>query len=574
MFWGALTVALIAMAHQCEVNSSCLIDTVPDSERLVLQPLIQQLAAPSTTTTMKAKMIFAMGRVFNLSTDTDMCRKAQQFLIHVIESEATHSPTASSVACVALHSACVVLTASTQVCHDLTTDLPQSMMECSMWVAGSAGSLGAYCGGYAISVLLDVADQWTESLWSCGRLHGAAQGVISNCNTATSGDVLTRMLKAVVDGHFHSQVGGARCSELQRVLALVHEAVTAKTNASTDSTASIVMRSLFEMLPEFLQSWATASSPSACTCRGALDVLVMDVCHFAKSEAAHDDATLRALCVCVGSALVLSVQPSEAMPAAVHLFGLCTNVDDHAAASQTSSQTLSNSCLLISIVSMLCPTTFITQESFAVYVNAVSVKKAKLKDFNATGTVLYLALTCCTKARDCFLPSLLPGELSASTSEMLGTWASTIIFADRRTQLYSMMGWHRLLLAASGSGDWGCMLRPLEGCTFKKLRSQHEKHPKSVVPRCSLLQIVMLGLSDLCFTKLFTKLSNFTMNSIFDPVMSPNRQEFVIADELFTGLLTSTSSEGALKIIQYWSAVLPPEAGITALLDGAMKAVS
>ncbi|CUG83119.1 Hypothetical protein, putative [Bodo saltans] len=56
---------------------------------------------------------------------------------------------------------------------------------------------------------------------------------------------------------------------------------------------------------------------------------------------------------------------------------------------------------------------------------------------------------------------------------------------------------------------------------------------------------------------MFAKITNFTQHTIFDALLSPNRQQNVHEDAFCAELLQCTSSEGALKILQYWGAAVP-----------------
>lgn len=556
MYWAALVSMLTAMAHECRGTSTSLFDFVAGCETLVLQPLTEKLvhqSSETSTSQIRARIVYSIGCCLNLSTNTTVCGQAVTFLIDLIEGEARRSSAPTPTACVALHAVAGIITASTEVASALTETLPSSLMECALWVA-SAGDLGAYCGGYAVSVLLDIGSAaWIDSLWLCGRLPAASGSVVRHCSTATKGRVLTSLIKALVESHFDNTA--KRCVELQRFFEVVHDVAV-----NNSLLSSIVVRSLFESLPAMLQD---PRAEAGCSCSGAVNVLAADVCAYATHDGPHDDATLRALSVCVGWFIGCGVAPHMTESAALSLFGACT-ASPHACQSQT----LSNASLCLALTAARAPAAFLTRDGLWSFTAAVMSQKRSLKDMNVTGASLFPAL-CSTFHPELLIACVASGDdRAAAVAEYIGMWASTIAFADRRTQLYTLIGWYRVLqlLAAQQPANVSEPSHVLQlfcapqTTTFRKLKSLHDKQdPRSLYP-CSILQAVVFGLSDLCYTKLFTKLTNFTLHCRFDDLLSPNRQTSIVSDTFCVEILNCTSSEAALKILNLVAGSNFPEA--------------
>lgn len=598
LYWSALCSVMIAMAHQTEISNTSLYDTIGDcTTEKVLSPMISRIAHDSTTPLLRGRLLYSLGCVMAQSTNVGACNTVFHYLVQVIESESQRvgGQMASTAACVALHAACSILTTSPLVCQHIASAMPPMMMDCALWVASSAGSLGSYCGGFAINKLIDVADHLCARMWSSGRIATAVEGIVAHCTTGSKGKALATLVVALLEEHVSLLPGTdqapqeivSRCRDLQQVMSTIHQAATQDASA----TSSVVMRCLFETLPTMLQWYHTKydglceTAAKACqtvpadwcTCQPMLAALVKTVSTFAASHGPHDDPTLRALCVALGNALAVDgMADSTVANVAVAMFQSCA--PPHEAPSSDgavvgpngySLLTVANAsqCLAIAAMHQRTPS-FFSEDAMRTFLCGISLRKSKWKDANNAGLFLYPAMCAAFNPTGSLAPLLMAVGASPplpAATDLLGLWASIIALADRRTQLYTLIAWHRLLehiflgdvAATDTARHFATSATP--NCTFRKLKGLHEKDSRLTIQNCSPLQAILYGLSEVCYSNVrsFAKLTSFTHHSVFDALMSPNRHESIHSDPFCRELLQCTSSEGALKILQHWGEAVP-----------------
>jgi hypothetical protein len=593
MYWSALCSVLIAMAHQVEMSNTSLHDTLGEGATAkIIAPTIARIAHEGTTPLLRGRLLYALGCIMAQSEDVEACSRIFHYLVQVIsaESQRTGGGVASMAACVALHAACSILTTTPPVCTYLVGVMPPTMMDCALWVASSSGSLGSYCGGFAISKLIDVADHLAVRMWSSGRIASAVEGIVAHCTTGTKGNALSTLLVSLIEEHVtvvEPSQGAApsafvltrRCDELQAVMSTIHQAAT------RDVASGVVMRCLFEALPTMLQWFCSkrtglaeaaaqcgSSLPSDwCTCQAMMATIAKTVSTFASSHGPHDDATLRALFVSLGNTMASEgIADQEIAHVAVQLFQECAPEASSPSSTTTgavityNSLTVTNAALCLAVAAMhQKQPSFVSVDALRSFFTGVSLCKGKWKDAHNTGICLYPAICATFNPNGSLLPLLLTSSTSPphpAATDILGLWVSTISFADRRTQLYTLIAWHRLLQCvflsdiASTDAARHFATSATTNCTFRKLKGLHEKTSKLTIHNCSPLQAILYGLSDVCYSnvRMFAKLTNFTHHTIFDALLSPNRQENVHGDAFCAELLQCTSSEGALKILQFW----------------------
>jgi len=310
---------------------------------------------------------------------------------------------------------------------------------------------------------------------------------------------------------------------------------------------------------------SSASSGAQCHCGGVVAALTYHVCRVAQANGPHDDGMLRCLATTLGT--VGAAQPvaiASMTDAVLSIFQQAVDRDN-----RTMPATVSAAALTVAAFTIPQSAVFVTSASLSVYMDHVVAKCHRPKDFGCGAPALYTAL--CSAADpwstmiDVLYQRLRPGGSATASGASMGKfwalWTSTLCFADRRTQLYSLIGWSRIvqvILERGGAEGSRLLTMPLQGADFCKMRSMHEDpQTHRTVHGCSLLQLMVLALCDVSATKLFVKLTNFTLQPVFDAILSPNRQRFVMEQDdresVIVPLLEKTSSEGAEFLLSFWA---------------------